>query len=301
MPGVLGVGWRSGNRAEYLAQYFLSALGASAPVIRQEDVGIDFYCALAKEEAQGRLTFHSPFTIQNGSATGKQFVFGGMDSKGKWRKTGIEWLFSQELPFFVSTIDRVAQRFRIYSTSPMWLTHYEFSNPTEIILVPDATHDPVKKVRSRTRIRKRGIGDGYKYRVPLRAPIVDLTVADLERTQLLKRARRALEIAISVESRNLTYKLLGLHAATWLTDPVPNSPASLKGKGGGFSCSEEKPRGELLRAFRDMCIILALNLKARKQKKRIEILAHAFRLIPRRSVPEWAFKELPSEIQNVLR
>ena len=60
MPGALGYAWHEGNRGEYLAQYFLTALGVSAPVIRQEDIGVDFYCALAREENR---KLHVPFTF----------------------------------------------------------------------------------------------------------------------------------------------------------------------------------------------------------------------------------------------
>src|SRR5438105_2822095 len=91
MPGTLGYGWHEGSRGEYLAQYFLTALGVSAPVIRQEDIGIDFHCALAREENK-KLTFHSPFMVQHGAANSKDFTYGGY-KKGKWRNDQIDWLF----------------------------------------------------------------------------------------------------------------------------------------------------------------------------------------------------------------
>ena len=113
MPGTLGYGWHEGNRGEYLAQYFLSALGVSAPVIRQEDIGIDFYCALANEEER-KLTFHSPYIVQHG-AVSKIFVYGGY-RKEQWRKSELDWLFSQELPLFVCTTDHTKTRLRLSST-----------------------------------------------------------------------------------------------------------------------------------------------------------------------------------------
>ena len=125
MPGTPGYGWHEGNRGEYLAQYFLSALGVSAPVIRQEDIGIDFYCALANEEER-KLTFHSPYIVQHG-AVSKIFVYGGY-RKEQWRKSELDWLFSQELPLFVCTTDHTKTRFRLYSTSAMWLLRYKFGN-----------------------------------------------------------------------------------------------------------------------------------------------------------------------------
>ena len=135
MPGLLPSSWRQGNRSEYLAQYFLSALGVSVPVLRQEDIGADFYCALAKEDDR-RLTFHSPFAVQVGSAESKVFRFGGFDARGKWRRAAIEWLFSQEIPLFLGMVDRKEARIRIYQTSPMWMIRYKFGDMSEVELLP---------------------------------------------------------------------------------------------------------------------------------------------------------------------
>jgi hypothetical protein len=145
MPGVLGYAWHESNRGEYLAQFFLSALGVSTPVLRQEDIGADFFCALAREEGK-RLTFHSPFMVQHGSADSKEFVFGGYDiTKTKWREDAIEWLYSQELPLFVCVTDREEARFRLYGTSAMWLLRYNFGSMFQVELKPDARHDPLQE------------------------------------------------------------------------------------------------------------------------------------------------------------
>ena len=47
MSGALQPDFRQGNRSEYLAQYLLSYIGTSILVPRQEDVGIDFNCAIS--------------------------------------------------------------------------------------------------------------------------------------------------------------------------------------------------------------------------------------------------------------
>src|SRR5436190_15328242 len=116
MPATLVFGFHESNRGEYLAQYFLSALGVSAPVIRQEDIGVDFFCALADEENK-KLTFHSPYMVQCGADASKKFVYGGYNEKGKWLSEGIDWLYSQELPLFACTVDVKKGLFRLYSTS----------------------------------------------------------------------------------------------------------------------------------------------------------------------------------------
>jgi len=178
MSGTLGYSWHEGSRGEYLAQYFLTALGVSVPVIRQEDIGIDFFCALA-HQANRKLTFHSPYMVQHGSAGSKEFSYGGYKD-GKWLGDSIEWLFSQELPLFACTVDQSTMRFRIYSTSAMWLVRYQFGGMTKIELCPDTCHDPLKESRSGQKTGREGDGDGFEYRVPLGNPVVDLTVHDLD-------------------------------------------------------------------------------------------------------------------------
>lgn len=75
MPNLLAFGFHEANQGEYLAQYFLSAFGVSAPVLRQEDIGVDFFCSLAKVENK-RMTFHSPYMVQHGAVGTKEFVYG---------------------------------------------------------------------------------------------------------------------------------------------------------------------------------------------------------------------------------
>src|SRR5436853_584207 len=107
MRGLLLSGYRSGNRAEYFAQYVLSALGVSSPVLRQEDIGIDFHCALSRAEGQ-RLYFDSPFIVQVGTIGSKEFRYGVSRKKEPWsyKPYETEWLFNQSLPLFLATVDQ---------------------------------------------------------------------------------------------------------------------------------------------------------------------------------------------------
>lgn len=112
------------NQNEYLAQCFLSALGASAPVIRQEDIGIDFHCALS-DEKNNRLTFHSPFIVQCGSKKGKDFIYGYDRKNKRWRSHAVEWFYDQQVPFFVCEVDVPNLAFRLYNTSAKWMVRHE--------------------------------------------------------------------------------------------------------------------------------------------------------------------------------
>jgi len=299
MPGVLGYGWHESNRGEYLAQFCLSALGVSAPVIRQEDIGVDFFCSLAKEENR-RLTFHSPFMVQHGAKDSKEFSYGGFEKETKkWRQDQIEWLFSQELPLFLCVTDREKAECKLYSTSVMWLLRYQFGRMASVVLCPDETHDPLRDSR-REKIGEGG--DGYEYHVPLGRPIVDIHILTLDKNTR-SAAIECLRKAVNVEQRNITMRRLGVHVSSWFTDIVPNEPKSLDNLGSGVSWdgTDGKYAAQQLDSMKDIAITLALNLQAEGKDEEITILAPVFRFYRRAQIPPWSFDHLPKLAIDNLR
>ena len=296
MPGALGYGFHESNRGEYLAQYFLSALGVSAPVIRQEDIGVDFFCSLAKKENK-KLTFHSPYMVQQGAVDSKEFIYGGYNKDaGKWRGDGIEWLFSQKLPLFVCVTDREKAQFRLYSTSAMWLVRYQFGDMFRVELCPDEYHDPLKQSRG-AREGKDGEGDGFAYRVPLGSPIIDLNVFQLDKESRVK-AIEALTIAINVEQENLIFRDLGIHVATWLNGVKPNDPTSLTARAGSvfWNGTPGKNVPKQIESLRNIAITLALNLNAQKETEKLAWLAPVFKFYPKNTFDPWILEQLPKVV-----
>jgi hypothetical protein len=303
-PVTLGYGWHEGSRGEYLAQYFLTALGVSAPVIRQEDVGIDFYCALGLAKNR-RLTFHSPYMVQHGAAGSKEYggYSEGKDGKEpKWRGGAIEWLFSQELPLFACTVDRAKARFRLYSTSAMWLPRYQFGQMHIVELCPDANHDPLKESQSSKLVGKAEHGGGYAYRIPLGNPIVDLDVLELE-TDKREKAIESVALAIEVEQANITFRRLGVHAASWFPAVVPNDPASLKIRGGSYFWNGMPGKNvpQQIDSLQNIAITLALNLNAQKDTARLAQLAPAFGLFSKGVIDQWILESLPKVVTDHLK
>lgn len=301
MPGILPYSWREGNRGEYLAQYFLSALGVSVPVPRQEDIGADFYNALARREGQ-KLTFHSPFMVQVGSADGKDFTYGGVRN-GAWHKASLDWLFSQELPLFVGTIDQKAARFRLYSTSAMWAVRYQFGDITEAELCPEQWHDPLNESRSAIPVTDlANCGDGYKFRIPLFNPIVDLTVSDLHEKR--DAAIDALSVAIEAEQNNITNRRLNVHVVTWFPGNATNDAAGLRRHRGGvtfWSNAPGKNIDEQVDTLKGIACVLALNFAAQRNEGGIKNLAPVFRLFNPGSIPSWIREKLPTEVRNTAK
>jgi len=299
MPGSLGYAWHESNRGEYLAQYFLAALGVSAPVIRQEDIGVDFFCSLAKEEDR-KLTFHSPYMVQHGAVDAKQFVYGGYDG-GKWRKDEIEWLFSQELPLFVCVTDRVKGHFNLYSTSAMWLVRHQFGTVTSIVLCPDANHDPLKESK-RDKIGKGADGDGYEYHVPLGKPIVSVSIADLDKATRAS-AIASLKSAINLEQMNITLRRLGVHVASWFPDIKPNDPASLQNAGSAvfWNGMDGQNVARQLESLKEIIITLALNIQAQGRAEELTFLAPVFKFYRKDEIPTWILPMLPEQIRSNLK
>jgi hypothetical protein len=289
MPGALGYGWHEGNRGEYLAQYFLSALGVSAPVIRQSDIGIDFYCALAKESRK-KLTFHSPFSVQHGAAS-KRLTYNG---------DGLRWLFSQELPFFISTTDRSKNLFRLYSTSAMWPIRYVCGNEiAEITLVPDDASDP------RIELQRKG-KDPQKsklyYRIPIGNPVVELRGISPSRTDV-RNAIEALRIAVALEQQNIVWRNLGLHSVCWFKNPRPNDPFSLEETDFLVAWNTKKGRNvrKQIEALKAVAVALALNLSAQKTIFQLDCLAPVFGLFLETEIPPSLLAKLPEVVRKYLR
>jgi len=304
-PGTLGYGWHEGSRGEYLAQYFLTSLGVSAPVIRQEDVGIDFYCVLGSKQNK-RLSFHSPYMVQHGSASSKDFIYGGYNeekeaTKRKWRAGAIEWLFSQELPLFACTVDQPTARFRLYSTSAMWLVRYNFGKMHMVELCPDANHDPLKQSRSEEPVGKIEDGGGFKYHIPLGNPIVDLTVLDLK-SNMRDKAIESMTKAIALEQVNITFRRLGVQAASWFPVIKSNDPASLECSGGAYFWTNMKGDKvpEQMGSLRQIAITLALNLNAQNDVVRLNQLAPIFGLFSKNEIDAWILDALPQNVTDYL-
>jgi hypothetical protein len=293
MLGSLWAPFREGNRSEYLAQYFLSALGVSVNVPRPEDIGIDFYCALAQQYGE-RLTFHSPFAVQVGSFGTKDFRYGGFTKKGVWHKEQLDWLFSQELPLFLSTVDKDTLTFRLYSTSPIWLIRYSFGNVSEVYLIPDATHDPLKQSKEEVQEYLGKGGDGARYRIPLGAPIIELRIDHLN-TDLVDKARFPLSKAASIEMRNLTYRRLNVHFSQWMLDILANDDSAGIKLGYFYAWNAEPGRNtpEQLKAVLPIIVALGHNLKWQKRFDELAQLKGIFSLIPSDEIPDVVKDNLP--------
>lgn len=216
MSGIRVYNFREGDRSEYLANYLLSGLGLVTAVSRQEDIGFDFYCQLADQEA-GNLSFGYPFVIQIKSFGVDNIIY-GENNPDKWKIENLNWLFRLEIPFFIGIVCKEQMRLDFYNTSPLNFIFFENPNPSIIILkirYENGSKDigrPVSQVIPNWQSDK---GDGNKYIVDLGAPIITINNADLHDINKLKDKKDMLKNIISLEQENYLFRKLKVPYFRW--------------------------------------------------------------------------------------
>ena len=214
MPGMLLDSFRGGSRSEYLAQFLLSTLGVSVQVPRQEDIGADFYCSLARLDGM-KLTFEASYIVQLKSTPISGVSYGGPDVKGVRRSEEVRWLFSQEFPMLLGFVDKKALCIHLYTTSNMWLAFYLSGGPGEVVLEPAKPDVRIYDVQypSKEDVTEwpQGIGDGLRWRVPLGPPILSFTADEAEDKSKVAYARERLLPFLQAEQANIGYRRLKIH------------------------------------------------------------------------------------------
>lgn len=290
MPGALCWDFRQGDRSEYLALYILSALGIAVKVPREEDIGADFYCSLAKQEGK-KLTFHSPFIVQVKSESVKANVFyGGPNDKGTWRQQEIEWLFSQKLPLLLAVVDKSSSTLKLYSTSNMWTLRYKGGNLGMVHLQPDVPSGPDDEIPRPPAEQKtewpKDIGDGQLWRIPLGPPLVAINIGDVEDPAKLEAFRKILSWAVGMEQTNILYRDLNVHFSRWRHKIKTNSQgeAVVYGVGYVFNTQPGANTADQLRALAPILGALALNFKHQGRKAEFEALKPLVEILPSESL-----------------
>lgn len=296
MPGVKWFTFRQGNRSEYLAQYVLSALGIVVKVPMEEDVGADFHCSLAKFNGH-LMTFYSPFLVQIKSISEKEIVYGGVDSKHKWKKEEIDWLFTQELPLLIGLVDKNELSLKLYSTSNMWAAWYFSGNIAQVTLCPDVPCNKEDQVMSPTKENNAeevsewvsiNIGDGKKWTVPLGPALVSISFDDLENQEKMESFRQILSSALQLEQENITYRRLKVHISKWPLIIETNKGITAQGI---FVAANPVPGAnteEQLKSLFPILVTLAFNYKIQKKEYDLEKIKKVLEMFPNIGSPELA-------------
>jgi hypothetical protein len=278
--------FREGDRSEYLATYFLSCIGLVNQTLRQEDIGIDFYCQLSDNEA-GVLTFGSPFLLQIKSNYSP--ILYGKKQSDKWTRTNIDWLFRIELPFFIGIIDKSEMKLSIYNTSTLHFLYYEeylmgnipsqveftLNKYDEELLIGRKEKYPIQNWESPLK------GDGFKHQANLGNPIITLTNDELDQKDLLKSKKDILRKIIKVEQKNIIYKNLKLYHFRWVRKNTSNDVKLLAWM--YYGLSKQKDEHVLHNLYEELgpsIISLAMCLKANNETDLVKKLKPLFDRIP---------------------
>jgi len=297
MSGQLLSSYREGNRSEYLAQYLMSAIGLCAPVLRQEDIGIDFYCSIA-ERANRVLTFHSPFGLQVKSDS-DPLTFGGTDDKGNWKAAEIAWLQSQELPLLIGVVSKKTHSMRLHSTQMLAHVFAQSLVPGQVNLVPDAERDSSANVPHAAGSAQAELpeehGDRRVWEVPLGPPVAVVDLASVEDEEERSKIRHSLTASVRLDAANLKYRGLHCRFNQWWLEVEANAMHTGKQLAFQYSWSQGSASDleRMLAGGVPFMISLANHLKALGRGQELLGLRGYFALVPRRLIPDVVREKLP--------
>jgi hypothetical protein len=227
MSGRRSHAFHEGDRSEYLLTFFLSSIATVTPVPRQEDYGLDFICALTRKEGPS-LYVEKEFAVQAKSVSEKYVVYGGLSSKGEWKKWEVEWLFRQTHPLFIASIDRNKWKVKLFATARMWYIRYRFGLPFKIRFLLKESPTTRTAERFLNNIVEKStseMGDRKCWTIPLGKPIVEIDVQRLEDPDFRKEICGCIDKWIDLERKNIQNRLLGVPTSfefnKWDTNIIP--------------------------------------------------------------------------------
>jgi hypothetical protein len=298
MAGLLPVNPRQGNRLEYLANYILSGIGTAVPVLRTEDVGIDFFCALGKNADVG-ITIADSYAVQLKSGANPCLTLGGKTSGGTWRDYEINWFLNLEFPLFFGVPHKAEKRLDLYSTSLVRWIAAKPKLPYQVKVLPGAPG----KSEGHTHPDQNGIDsgvnhlpdncDGKIYEYHIGPPIISCTLDDLNDDATVVRFQKILRDLIRTELLNAIYRKLGLPYWTWVLEVETNMTHTLAyAYAGDFGASRQE---ELLAEIVPFICALAMGYQQQGDAGRLSDLKGIVGMLPKERVPEGvraALKEL---------
>jgi hypothetical protein len=216
MTGALAANFYQGSRSEYLAQYMLSVFGTSLLVPRQEDYGLDLFCALT-ERIGRRARPYAYYAVQVKSAA-VPWRIGGRES--------VNWLVNYPTPLIYCVVGKKEQRLRAYQTSARFLASVVIEPLPKMDLIPGKAPGSGRP----TPWDSAGNFD-------LGPPILDLTVDDLRDRQLVTQRGEVLRAWVLIDQANIRRRRMGIRSSSmppnYTTNEVPpvggRATASLTG------------------------------------------------------------------------
>jgi hypothetical protein len=214
--------YRQGDRAEYLAQYILSAFAISVPVPRQEDVGSDFHCSLLKRESNN-LRPYLPFNIQvksyGDSVRTEGIAFGGITDRGNWRNHEIEQLCQADTPFLIGIVNKERQWLDVFSTITRYFVRYNWhqkGTPRQVNLIPyQPNEDQDLGCGALEDLEEKANMPRMLWKLPIGQPVLRITIEDSENTETCEQIKHLLEPHLRMDQENAVFARIGLGYFNW--------------------------------------------------------------------------------------
>lgn len=299
MSGKRVFNWREGDRIEYLAEFLLSALGMVTPVPRQEEMGVDFHCALADQE-KGVTTFGFPFLVQVRSMV-KPVVHLKAPKRYRHQKGVIpdhlSWMFRQELPMFLALVDKEEISIRLFSLSPVWFLYHDNENCPDcssLRLVPRTDGNETGPVGPPRRLGKvTSSPESYEYEVDLGFPVSSYSTKDTASRQTLSGQKNFLRLCIEYDLQSIVFSRADLPHFYWMAETDRDKEGPIPAL-----YSKEAPRNaESLKniySFLGPSLIpLALRYKTDNRTELLGALRELFREMPANTIPPELQRALP--------
>lgn len=270
---------RQGDRAEYMAQYILSALAVTIPVPRQEDVtGTDLHCSLVRRHGNN-LRPTVPFNIQikkrSGDIIEMGIRFGGTTEGGKWRSHEIEQLCQMDTPFLIGLVDLEKQSLDVFSTITRYFVRSNWMGtgfPREVAMMPyepggeghlgaGAQEDLPANPNMPTKL----------WKLPLGQPIVSISIAESENLDRCEEIKDLLEPLLIMDQENAVCFRIGLGYFSWPLIIRPGEHLREVGSGLASQAAEAPAVDQQLRVTGR--IVASLLTSYRLSRMKAEILA----------------------------
>jgi hypothetical protein len=292
MSGTRYFNFREGDRSEYLATYFFSAIGLVTPVPRQEDIGFDLVCSIADQEV-GRLTFNEQFIVSVKSLGTPDIVLEPAKSEDG-SLPHIHWLFLQELPLLLAVVDKKSQDIRVYSTLPIWFIYFENHDCGALTLKPrlDTTH--LNDVGRPTKgLELEELPGRFHYTVDLGHPILHANVSDLTDRQAVIRIKNRLRGAVHFGRLSILQIKLGVPYFYWFAkthpDETPPTPAFYAQEFPAVQEAQDAVFGMIAPTL----ISLSMLFKTTGDQEKLNAALQLLALVPANRIPEPVHERLP--------
>jgi len=286
MSGSRQSNFREGDRSEYLAVYFLSALGLVASVPRQEDIGFDLVCSIADNDV-GRLTFNSQYLVSVKSLSSPCIDLQPSPSEDG-KLSHIRWLFRLELPLLLAVVDKSKEELRLYSTLPAYFVYYSHPDCGALTLIPRITDEDRSDVgRPKMGRAVRSLPGRYHYLVDLGHPVVRGTVRMLSNPNEVRHLKKNLRAAVSWGRIAALQAKLGVPFFFWFAKTQPKG--SLADQVGFYVDTMPNAREALDFTYNRIwptLSSLAMLYKATNERENLEATLRLMRLAPQGVIPQ---------------